>query len=143
MPKKSKNTDNNVSQQSTEDVEMLQKWLGVSESHLGPTEILCDNLDKVNHLLETSMQEISNDFIQIATMFQEQNQRIKDLAEKADDQSVSKQDLVEVQKEMDAIDQLVGKIIVSMQFQDRVSQNIVITNKVMNTIVEYVKAIDN
>lgn len=143
MSEKPKNIDNTALHKVSEDVEMLKKWLGVSESHLGPTKLLCDNLDNVNNLLESSMQDISNDFIQIATKFQEQNQRITELASQGEHDSIPKDALVSIKQEMDDIDQLIGKIIVSMQFQDRVSQNIVITHKVMNTIIEYVKDNEN
>ena len=44
---------------------------------------------------------------------------------------------------MDEIESVIGKVIVSMQFQDRVSQNIDITNKVMNFIIEYIKDTEN
>lgn len=163
--------DNKVVGNTVAAVTLLKDWLSISESQICSTEVLSEQLPRINDLLETSMNSISDHFSVVATNAKKVNEllhhidesedkgdsiysSLQKLANESADDSMKEKlfDLanqvkgqgVEVHKQvhesqemMETINQKIGKIIVDMQFQDRVSQNIVITINIMKAIVEY------
>lgn len=77
---------------------------------------LGEHLQEINQLLDDSFSSISNQFIEISGMVQA-------LA------SITGE--TERQAQQTAISALIGKTIMDMQFQDRVSQNLVITMNIL------------
>ena len=90
---------------------------------------LSEHLPEVNHLLDGSFSSISEQFVSVADMMAEYGA----LAEKDDATDAEKERRAQVFSAMTA---LVSKTIVDMQFQDRVSQNLVITINVAKQIAE-------
>lgn len=159
-------------------LEMLKEWLSISESQICSTEVLSEQLPKINKLLEDSMNDISGHFSKLAARSQDVDrllshiEDVEDLpqeigtknieianyieviADKTSDMKTKENlekllkainsqkdevhgDLKEAHKIMAEIAGEISQIIVSMQFQDRVSQNIVITVNIMREIVNY------
>ncbi|PIR39891.1 MAG: hypothetical protein COV35_00285 [Alphaproteobacteria bacterium CG11_big_fil_rev_8_21_14_0_20_39_49] len=157
----------------------LKEWLSISESQMCSTEVLSEQLPKINSLLESSMNDISEhfnkitmnssdiekeiryidqaiDIIKIGKKEIEITDHLSALAAKTSDantaealrnlsQEIQKQEKDlhnELKKATDNIKENsneISKIVVGMQFQDRVSQNILITINIMKTIVEYLE----
>ena len=163
---------------------LLQEWLSVSESQICSTEVLSEQLPKVNDLLERSMNEISEHFSIVASNSRKINEKIVKIDESLDNiknkgkdvniltqlekiagktsdsktaeeikslaKNIKKQEdflHLEIKNIIDIIKEdskELSEIVVGMQFQDRVSQNILITINVMNEIVTYIdKEIEN
>lgn len=156
---------------------LLKEWLSISESQICSTEVLSEQLPKVNALLETSMNDISAHFSKLASNSQKISTGISEidksidliqiggkeieipahltkLAEKTSDKETAKYLLDLAKKVKNQEDNLhselkntiailkenskeLSEIVVGMQFQDRVSQNIMITINVMQAIVDY------
>lgn len=104
---------------------LLKHWLSVSESQICALEVLRTQLPEVDALLNDSFTDISGRFVQLAEDFQ-QYKTMDQTSEAA--QALSAE-----------ISQTIGGIITGMQFQDRVSQNLVITVNVLNAIVAYLQ----
>lgn len=157
----------------------LRDWLSVSESQVCSTEVLSEQLPKINSLLEDSMNDISThfghitensskiaeeikyidealDIIKIGKNNVEIPDHLESLAAATSDAETAKQlkslavkikshekDLhAELKKATDNLKKNnieTSQIVVGMQFQDRVSQNILITINIMKTIVEYIE----
>lgn len=112
---------------------LLRKWLSVSESQICSLEVLCTQIPEVSKLLETSICNISERFVAIADDFDRYSQCVK--------QSIGLDgkrsgDIDEFHRN---ISDAISSIIVDMQFQDRVSQNMVIVTNVLNAIIGYVQ----
>ena len=90
---------------------------------------LSQHLPEVNTLLDTSFSSISDQFMQVANLLAEYGA----LAEKENATDADKAHRAQVFSSMTA---LVTKTIVDMQFQDRVSQNLVITINIAKQIAE-------
>lgn len=163
-------------------VALLKHWLSVSESQICSLEVLCAQVPEVSKLLETSMCDISERFVAMASDFEQYAAHTKTLAESLNfsrtkslelDLEAALQDValsldtssVEVTKSKieqliiasqeknkaikDAegiieefgrtIQEAISRIIVDMQFQDRVSQNLVIVVNVLNAIITYLQ----
>lgn len=159
---------------------LLREWLSVSESQLCSTEVLSEQLPKVNQLLEDSMNEISERFSHLSSNMQkiqdevnyidetldtvkikgyavEIPDHLEKLASKTEDETTAKYlkeaaDKIrsqenklhkELGKATSAIQENfneISQIVVGMQFQDRVSQNILITVNVMQEIISFLDA---
>ncbi len=160
---------------------LLKEWLSVSESQICSTEVLSEQLPRVNSLLVDSMNELSQRFAIVAENstkidehlhnLQEMQNRLtinkesesidiaqyiktlapeiknditrkkfEDLAQAASEQhSDMSQVLDQANQVMQDTSDSISQIIISMQFQDRVSQNIIITINIMKTIVDYLE----
>ncbi len=90
---------------------------------------LAVHLPEVNALLDTSFSSISEQFVEVANLLQEYG-ALCDKPSLSEAETASKH---EIFQRMSA---LVGKTIIDMQFQDRVSQNLVITVNIAQQIAE-------
>lgn len=107
---------------------LLRKWLSVSESQVCSLEVLCAQIPEVSKLLETSMCSISERFVAMAADFERYAESVKQGQKGADIEAFEH-----------AITGAISTIIVDMQFQDRVSQNLVIVTNVLNAIIGYLQ----
>ncbi len=114
---------------------LLRRWLSISESQICALEVLAAHLPEVNDLLDGSFSEISQNFVEVSGQLDCYRKKVEIMA--ARDQSAEGEEALAMAHD---ISQRVGKLIVSLQFQDRVSQNMVITVNVMRAIVEYLQA---
>jgi len=156
---------------------MLKEWLSISESQICSTEVLSEHLPKVNSLLESSMNDISTHFSNVASNAREIEaeiskisseidvidvdgknvailEHIESIAKDTTDKETAKKlgslvqsiksqekslhsEVRKTQKAMEYNASELSKIVVGMQFQDRVSQNILITINIMKAISDY------
>jgi hypothetical protein len=178
MAKSEKDIQNNILTTSPA-LAIIHEWLSVSESQICSTEVLSEQLPKVNELLETSMNNITSHFGKIsenskkiakeiqhideaidsitiggksvdivshieglsaATSDRNTAKSLLELAEKIKAQENSiHAELKEALSIIKANSAEISEVVVGMQFQDRVSQNILITVNVMKTIVKYLE----
>lgn len=115
---------------------MLKKWLSISESQICALEVLCAQLPEVKDLLETNMTGVSEKFIEMAAEFEKYDAIVRDALTKktADNTSLASLDGM-----AESIANTLSQVIVDMQFQDRVSQNLVITINVLNATSQYLQ----
>jgi hypothetical protein len=116
---------------------LLRDWLSISESQVCSTEVLSEQLPKINTLLETSMDSISDHFHIVAGNIRKMNECLEVIENNSDVSGPAVESLEQVKGMMQQTNQEIAKIVIDMQFQDRVSQNIVITINIMKAIVEY------
>lgn len=90
---------------------------------------LSQHLPEVNALLDTSFSNISDQFMQVSSLLTQYGA----LAEKED---ATEEDKAHRAQLFSTMTTLVTKTIVDMQFQDRVSQNLVITINIATQIAE-------
>lgn len=95
----------------------------------GAIYALAQQLPEVNQLLERSFEDISSTFMQIASAVGRYQQNVEAL-EMADETRARLEEL-KAQISSD-----ISKVVMGMQFQDRVSQNLVITINVLNDLLE-------
>lgn len=88
---------------------------------------LADQLPEVNQLLESSFEQISGDFIALTDKIS--RMKALSLPESAHTDSLN--------KELQAMESSIRQIVVGLQFQDRVSQNLVIVTNVINEILRH------
>ncbi len=172
-----KETKKNSIQNAATALILLKEWLSISESQICSTEVLSEQLPKINELLESSMNDISEHFGILASDSREIGQEldqidhavneleidgkivnittyIHDLAKNTKDKKSAKEldklaqalknqkkdvnkELKKAHKALEEMTVEVSRIVVGMQFQDRVSQNIVITVDIMRSIAQY------
>lgn len=94
------------------------RWAAVAEPQLCVMEALGAQLARVNALLETSFNDLSTQFVQMA----------------GDVALLRKTEGTEREALLAAIEDTLTRSIMSMQFQDRVSQNLVITMDVLRAL---------
>ncbi len=109
---------NRAIQEEESPAEASRHWAAMAEPQLCGIEALSAQLERVNILLETSFEELSTQFVQMA-------QDMSDLREAEGD---------ERERLMGEIETVLSRSIMSMQFQDRVSQNLVITMNVLGAL---------
>jgi hypothetical protein len=127
----------NLLQNTAAAVGLLKEWLSVSESQICSTEVLSEQLPKINSLLETSMNSISSRFSAVSTNLKTISNSIETL--ESSTQNEDKQALEQAKEALKKTNQDINQIIMDMQFQDRVSQNIVITINVMKAVVDHIE----
>lgn len=93
-------------------------WAAVAEPQLCVIEALGIQLARVNTLLETSFNDLSTQFVHMA----------EDVAKLRHAEGENREALLET------VERTLAKSIMSMQFQDRVSQNLVITMDVLRAL---------
>lgn len=154
---------------------LLKNWLSVSESQTCALEVLCAQIPLVSKLLETSMCDISERFVAMASDFEQyanhttqalseptgstleqklqdalqtlHNGQTKEAEAKLEqiiyDSNQQSQALNESRTTIEefgrTINEAISRIIVDMQFQDRVSQNLVIVTNVLNAVIRYLQ----
>lgn len=132
---------NNSTEKLVTSVALLKEWLSISESQICSTEVLADQLPRVNDLLETSMNDISSRFSKIASHSAKLRQNLNNIIKEIDNNNLGNtlhNLITEAENnELQQINNEIGKIVTGMQFQDRVSQNILITINIMKTIADY------
>jgi transcriptional regulator with PAS, ATPase and Fis domain len=156
---------------------VLKAWLSVSESQICSTEVLSSHLPKINDLLESSMNQISAHFSNVAAAASEIDKEVSKISDEVDvidvdgkkvhileyisaiakdtkdsdtakklsslvDSIKSQEDSLhaEIKNTKKALEKNaaeLNEIVVGMQFQDRVSQNIIITINIMKAVTEY------
>jgi hypothetical protein len=117
-----------VPQQATASPPKLSPDLGRHATAHAALHTLAKHLEEVNALLETSFEQISELFLTISGKIA----TLKDIADES-----------ERARTCDEINALVMQSITDMQFQDRVSQNIVIARNVMNHAAEELQVTDD
>ncbi len=130
---------------------LLKRWLSVAESQMCALEVLCTQLPKVNALLETNMMDLSTSFTVLASQAQDQARNVaavvaaakqmqNDAGKAAAEQELARaQSVAEISAEK--MIAAVSQAIIGMQFQDRVSQNLVIAQHVSLGIVGYLQTV--
>lgn len=108
---------------------LLRKWLSVSESQSCSLEVLCAQIPEVSKLLENSMCSISERFVAMAADFERYAEEVK----------AGEKHTANLEEFEHNISGAISSIIVDMQFQDRVSQNLVIVTNVLNAIIVYLQ----
>ncbi|MEM7617720.1 MAG: hypothetical protein AAF195_05010 [Pseudomonadota bacterium] len=123
----------------------LESWVTICASQVCPIEIIVDNLNKVNNLIEQNVNNINQDFLEIASNIQKQSVNLQNICENNKKTANIDNELMnEISQEINIVNENINKIVTSMQFQDRVTQNIDVTNNVLKLIIQYVKnASDN
>lgn len=156
---------------------LLKEWLSISESQICSTEVLSEHLPKVNSLLESSMDEISSHFGNVADNVKEIEKELSTISDNVDIITIDGSNVAILEhittlakntsdaKTAEQLNKLVtalqshelnlhaeikktqstltknaaelSSIVVGMQFQDRVSQNILITINIMKAISSY------
>lgn len=101
-----------------------QHWAAVAEPQLCVIEALGAQLVRVNSLLESSFNDLSTQFVQMA-------QEVASLRSAPEEE---KDNLIR------SIERTLSQSIMSMQFQDRVSQNLVITMDVLQALATELEA---
>lgn len=169
-----KHIEDKILGDATSALNLLREWLSISESQICSTEVLTEQLPKINSLLENSMNNISTHFSTLSSHSQqiakslahlqdalqlgkEKNalaQQLRSLADETSDTDARKKLLTlseditvqsndihdEIEKANNALSDAskeISQIVMNMQFQDRVSQNILITVNIMKSIVNY------
>lgn len=118
----------------------LKEWLSISESQICSTEVLSEQLPKVNNLLEKSMNDISTHFGIISNILHKISEQTKDIKNLLENKSEINSDQLDIiEKEISNSLKEISSIVVGMQFQDRVSQNIIITTSIMKSISAYLE----
>lgn len=111
-----------------EALKLLKKWLSVSESQVCALETLRNQLPEVNTLLADSFDNISQKFVTLAGNMQK--------IEAASSDGNAPEEIRSLTSESR---QMIQSLIVDLQFQDRVSQNLVITMNVLNAVIRYLE----
>lgn len=93
---------------------LLKNWLSVTESQICALEVLRSQLPEVKQLMEHNIEDVSGAFSDIAA-------------------HVGNQDTT------GTLADALARAIMGLQFQDRVSQNLVITINVLNAVIEYLQ----
>ena len=112
--------------------DLLGQWLSIAESQTCALEVLSEQMPQINKLLETDMTNLSEHFSKLSQILGDQKALVESLSENNNPnlQSVVNKFDERYKAAMDCI----AKITIAMQFQDRVSQNIVICTDVMKVI---------
>lgn len=112
--------------------DLLQQWLSSAESQVAALQVLTTQLPGVNDLLQGSFEEITAGFMEISSDFKQYQAHALEAASGEDEYAIKAMtDLG------DRISQNIMRLVMALQFQDRVSQNLVITINVMNAIIAY------
>jgi len=114
--------------------ELLQRRLNLSEVQIGVLQALIKQLPAINGLLENSFNDLSSTFVDMAEDIAVYQQYIKDINQANDGNTVIAEMVNESQSVSARISGNISKVIVGMQFQDRVSQNLVITINVLKEV---------
>lgn len=125
-------------------MDLLKEWMSVAESGVCSLEVLSEQLPVVNQLLETSMNSLNDDFRLLSESAYNHQKRLDILLESQKSQSpeevtIPRAIFEEMQQENEDVRDAIGRMVVGMQFQDRVSQNLVITIDVIHFLVAYIK----
>lgn len=121
--------------EGSEKDKLLKKWLSVAESQICALEVLCSQIPKMNRVLEENMVALGNSFGVVASKSQEQQANLKNMIM----EGRGKGRFPAMEKLSVEINSAISSAIVSMQFQDRVSQNLIIATNVSSEIMTYLK----
>lgn len=140
-----KNIDN-IEAEIISHEELLATWLSIAESQICALEVLSEQNPIVNNLLETEMSKLSDEFFNLTKSLEEQK-AILNKVQDGKSKNVS-DDLSKINHLYSDVERSLQNITVSMQFQDRVSQNLVININVMTEVINYLevnidKTLDN
>ncbi len=120
---------------------MLRDWLSMAESQICAMQVLAEQLPKVNGLLEDSFEDISGRFVSMTQDVSSMRNMMKGISLEAGAVSGKVSSANNIMDRMS--DQLMA-LTIAMQFQDRVSQNLVITINVLLETINYLqKGIDD
>ena len=112
--------------EAQDETDHTKRLIGVEH---GAIHALAEQLPEVNALLESSFEDISGTFMQIASQINAYKDKVGAL-ELPDD---ARAELDALSGEMSSN---ITKIVMGMQFQDRVSQNLVIVINVLNDLLQ-------
>jgi hypothetical protein len=114
--------------------ELLHRRLNLSEAQISVLLALTKQLPVINSLLENSFNDLSSTFVEMSADIMDFQQHIKTLSDLNTDDDV----IVEMSRESTEVSARISenltKVIMGMQFQDRVSQNLVIAINVLKEI---------
>jgi hypothetical protein len=111
--------------------ETLPSPINMSDAHIGVLYALLMQLPTINHLLENSFNDLSSTFVDMS----EDVARIQKYIDGLNQQSPISADAVNAQEISKRVSANISKVIIGMQFQDRVSQNLVIAVNVLHEVV--------
>lgn len=114
--------------------ELLQRRLNLSEAQISVLQALTKQLPQINELLENSFNDLSSTFVEMSSDIMAFQNQIKTLADLNEDDDVIAEMAYESTTVSARINESLTKVIMGMQFQDRVSQNFVITINVLREI---------
>lgn len=114
--------------------DILKQWLSVAESQACALDVLSEQVPDLNVLLTENMERLSESFTVIASASNRLEAPLATIAESNGDIPSALEDIAHLQKELTTA---ISNAIVGMQFQDRVSQNLVIMEKVIRAIDEH------
>lgn len=120
--------------------ESIKKWLSVAESQMCALDVVSHQLPNVRNILEENVEAISTHFTIFAKEINSQRLHIEDMKKTIDESGDSE----EIKNKLDILGEYSDKLskelmecIVRMQFQDRISQNLVIATNVIAEIKDY------
>lgn len=123
---------------------LLERWVSVAESQLCALEVLCTQLPEMNRLLESNMLDLGTSFSLLADETQKQAENVRGVVEAVKEAGVKSpaldQAVVRANVSVDKMMVGVSSAIVGMQFQDRVSQNLVIALNISKQISAYLSS---
>ncbi len=124
--------------------QLLKDWLSVAESQICALEVLAAQIPKVDKLLEDNVKSLSTHFGDMTTCVEQQKEQFEQLRNMAANSPSVAATVEKLDAILQKINEAISGVIVSMQFQDRTSQNLVITTNVMKAMATYLKTeIDN
>ncbi|NDF11415.1 MAG: hypothetical protein EB060_01170 [Proteobacteria bacterium] len=113
----------------------LAYWLSIAESQICSLEVLTQLLPDVSKRLESDMMAISEQFVMLASTLQAQHALIQKMLES----EASHTSLQTLHQQSQHSAQAIGKIIMGMQFQDWVTQNLVIATNVIKANIAHLE----
>lgn len=109
----------------------LPSPVNMSDAHLGVLYALLMQLPNINNLLENSFNDLSSTFVEMS----EDIGLIQKYIHEVNLQQPDSEDAANAQAISQRVGANISKVIVGMQFQDRVSQNLVIAMNVLHEVI--------
>jgi len=126
-------------------IDSIKQWISVAESQMCALDVVGHQLPDVRVLLEENVEAISTHFSIFASEISSQRSQIFEIKSFIDD-NVNDGNISGVNSRLDNLEESVQKLnselmecIVRMQFQDRISQNLVIATNVIAEIKDYLE----
>jgi hypothetical protein len=122
--------------------DLLERWLSVAESQICSLEVLSAQIPRARSILEENVEGLGGEFAELAHQAKVQGQLVQRFDDRigelpADD--VLAATVAEMKQSMEIMNRHVMAAVVGMQFQDRVSQNMVIAENVVNENVLHLR----
>lgn len=122
-----------------EAISLLSEWLRTAQSQICASEVLVQQLPTVNEILSDNVEEMSSEFCRIRTKIDEQSDIVGSMAANDSTTNTTTNGIKEMEGISEDIKSHLGKIVMAMQFQDRVSQNLCITIDVLSDMITHLQ----